>query len=304
MSRANATPLVLDDLRLFSAVAEARSYSAAARKLGMPLATLSRRITALEKRLGVTLLTRSTRHVEPTDAGLLLAQRADPALRELESAIDCLGEESTRPRGRLRITMPPDLARQCLAVPLAGFAARHPDIHLEIDLSARVVDLIADRFDLAIRAGTPSDSTLIARPLAQFAQALYASPSYLASLTALSRPEDLGQVNALVLTGRSIDREWSLTRGRRRVKLRPAGNVRINDMGSVIELAAAGAGVAMMPSAFVMAFVAAGRLTRVLPDWTGPVVPISALYTDRRMPARLRLLLDHLRAWLAENPLG
>lgn len=297
-------PPSLDDLRLFSAVVQARSFSAAARELGIPLATVSRRISALERRLGATLLTRSTRRVEPTDAGLLLAQRAEPALRELEGAIECLGEESARPRGRLRITMPADLARQCFAAPIAEFAARHPDIRLDLDLSSRVVDLIADRVDLAIRAGTPADSGLIARPLAQLAHALYASPGYLASLPALARPEDLTQVNALVLSGRRIDREWPLTRRRRSVSLRPAGNVQVNDMGTLIELVATGAGVALLPSAFVRVLLEARRLVRVLPEWSGPAVPIHAIYTDRRMPARLRLLLDHLRQWVARNPLG
>lgn len=304
MKSAPDDPPPLDDLRLFSAVAEARSFSAAARTLGMPLATLSRRISALERRLGATLLSRSTRRVEPTDAGLLLAARADPALRELEGAIDCFGEQAARPSGRLRITMPADLARQCFAVPLAEFAARYPDIRIDLDLSARIVDLIADRVDLAIRAGTPADSGLIARPLAQLANALYTSPAYLASLPALSRPADLADVNALVLTGRSVDREWPLTRGRRRVSLRPAGNLQVNDLGALIELVAAGAGVALLPGAFVRTQVEAGRLTRVLPEWSGPSVAIHAIYTDRRMPARLRLLLDHLRQWVGRNPLG
>ena len=294
----------LDDLRLFGAVAQARSFSTAARELGIPLATLSRRISALERRLGATLLTRTTRRVEPTDAGLLLAQRAEPALRELEGAIECLGEESARPRGRLRVSMPADLARQCFAAPIAEFAARHPDIHIDLDLSPRIVDLIADRVDLAIRAGTPADSGLIARPLAQLAHALYASPAYLASLPALARPEDLSQVNALVLSGRRIDREWPLTRGRRSVSLSPAGNLQVNDMGTLIELVATGAGVALLPSGFVRVLVEARRLVRLLPEWSGPMVPIHAIYTDRRMPARLRLLLDHLRLWVARNPLG
>lgn len=304
MKKIHAGAPPLDDLRLFGAVAQARSFSTAARKLGIPLATLSRRISALERRLGATLLTRSTRRVEPTDAGLLLAQRAEPALRELEGAIECLGEESTRPRGRLRVTMPADLARQCFAVPIAEFAARHPDIHIDLDLSPRIVDVIADRFDLAIRAGAPADSSLIARPLAQFANALYASPGYLASLPALARPEDLSQVNALVLSGRRIDREWPLARGQRSVSLRPSGNLQVNDMGTLIELVAAGAGVALLPSGFVRTLVETRRLERVLPEWSGPAVPIHAIYADRRMPARLRLLLDHLRLWVAHNPLG
>ncbi len=267
MRALSGSPPPLDDLRLFAAVAEARSFTSAARELGVPLATLSRRIALLERRLGATLLKRSTRRVEPTDAGMLLAERAMPALVDLQGALDCLGEDTARPRGRLKITMPADLARECFAVPLAAFSARHPDIRLDLQLTARVVDLIGDRVDLAIRVGVPADSSMIARPLAELAHALYASPAYLASMAAPVRPADLVDFNALVLSGRRIDLEWRLTRGRSESRVRPSGNLQVDDMGALIEFTAAGSGVALLPTGFVRSLLEARQLVRVLPEW-------------------------------------
>ena len=287
----------LDDLRLFCSVARERSFTRAAELMGVPPATLSRRVAQLEQQLDAQLLRRTTRRVEPTDAGALLAERATPALAALEEAVDCLAEDAGSPRGRLRVTMPADLARYWLAGALAGFAGRHPDIRLELDLSSRMVDLVEEGFDLAIRAGRPPDESLIARQLANLPTALFASPSYLAALPPLREPGDLAGANALVIPGRSADREWVLTKGREQCRVRPQGNVEVNDMTALVGLAAAGAGIALLPEPKVGEQAAAGSLVPVLPGWHGPESPIYAVYTSRRMPLRLRLFLDHLREW-------
>jgi DNA-binding transcriptional LysR family regulator len=292
----------LDDLQLFCAVARERSFTRVSEALGIPLATVSRRVANLERQLDSQLLRRSTRRVEPTDAGALLLERAEAPLRGLAEALECLAEDSGTPRGRLRVTMPADLARYWLATPLASFASRHPEIRLELDLSSRVVDLAAEGFDLAIRAGRPEDPGLIARRLANMPTALFASPSYLAGLPPLRHPRDLESVNALVITGRSSDRAWTLTHGRERVTVTPHGNVEVNDMTALIGLAAAGAGVALLPEPKVGEQAAEGALARVLPGWRGPEAPIYAVYLSRRLPLRLRLFLDHLREWTGQGP--
>lgn len=287
----------LDDLRLFCAVARERSFSRAAEQLAIPPATLSRRVGELERRLDAQLLRRTTRRVEPTDAGSLLAERAEPALEALAEAVDCLAEDTGSPRGRLRVTMPADLARYWLSGALAAFAGRHPDIRLELDLSSRMVDLVEEGFDLAIRAGRPPDESLIARQLATMPTTLFASPSYLAALPAIREPADLAAANALVIPGRSADREWILSKGREEARVQPRGNVEVNDMTALVSLAAAGAGIALLPEPKVGEQAAAGSLVPVLPGWHGPESPIYAVYTSRRMPLRLRLFLDHLREW-------
>lgn len=289
-----------DDLRLFCAVARLHSFSRAARELEMPLATVSRRVARLERQLDAHLLNRTTRRVDPTDAGALLLARCDAPLAALGEAVACLEEESSAPRGRLRVTMPADLARHWLARPLANFAARHPQIHLELDLASRVVNLVEEGFDLAIRAAEPQTGSLIARPLARMPTALYANPDYLAALPKLQHPRDLESVNALRLTGRSSDAAWSLRRGSERTTITPRGNLELDDMGALIGLAAAGAGVALLPDPLVQDRLADGTLVSLLPGWRGPDAPVFAVYASRRMPLRLRLLLDHLRTWVAE----
>ncbi len=289
-----------DDLQLFCAVARLHSFSRAARELDMPLATVSRRVAGLERRLDTHLLNRTTRRVDTTDAGALLLARCEAPLQALGEAVACLGEESGTPRGRLRVTMPADLARHWLARPLATFAARHPDIRLELDLSSRVVNLVEEGFDLAIRAAEPDSGSLIARPLVRMSTSLYASPDYLAALPGLRHPRDLESVNALRLAGRSSDAAWALRRGRERITITPRGNLELDDMGALIGLAAAGAGVVLVPDPLVRDRLAGGTLAPVLPGWRGPDAPVFAVYASRRMPLRLRLLLDHLRTWVAQ----
>ena len=295
----NIESVSLDNLKLFCAVARERNFSRVAAELGIPPATLSRRVAQLERELDAQLLRRTTRRVEPTDAGALLLERAEPAIERLAEALECLAEDTGSPRGRLRVTMPADLSRHWLAGTLADFSRRHPEIHLEIDLSSRMVDLLEEGFDLAIRAGRPPDESLIARPLANLPTALFASPSYLAALPPIRVPGDLAAANALVITGRSADREWVLEKGREQARVRPHGNVEVNDMTALVSLAAAGAGVALLPEPKVGEQAAEGSLSPVLPGWHGPQSPVYAVYTSRRMPLRLRLFLDHLREWAA-----
>jgi len=294
----------LDDLELFLAVAKELSFARAARELGVPPPTLTRRIQRLEERLDAQLLRRSTRRVRLTDAGALLLESAEGPRRDLREALECLAEDSDSPRGRVRITLPADLARLWLASPLAAFAARHPDVRLELSLTGRLVDLVEEGFDLAIRVGRPQSATLIARRLAVLPTGLYASPSCLAGLLPLEHPRDLEAANAIVLTGRSADRSWSLSRAREKTEIAPRGNLEADDLGTLISLVASGAGVALLPVPLVAGSQEAGRVVRVLPGWNGPEAPVYAVFLSRRMPLRLRLLLDHLREWLDDHSPG
>jgi DNA-binding transcriptional LysR family regulator len=285
----------LDDLQLFARVARLRSFSRAAAELGMPVATVSRRVAALERRLDSQLLRRTTRRVEPTDAGALLLERADGPLRALTDALDCLGEETRRPRGRLRVTMPADFAQTWLAGPIAAFAARHPGIRLELELTGRVVNLVDEGFDLAIRASADVPAGLIARPLARMPTGLFASPAYLAGLPALRHPRDLHHANAVILPARRADTEWTLRHGAETAVVAPRGNLSVNDMTALTQLAAAGAGIALLPVPLAQREIEATRLAPVLPAWRGPAVQIHTAYASRRMPLRLRLFLDEIR---------
>jgi DNA-binding transcriptional LysR family regulator len=138
---------------------------------------------------------------------------------------------------------------------------------------------------------------LIARPLFQMRTRLFASAGYLASLPPIRHPRDLAAVNALVIAGRDSDRTWVLSRGRERASVAPHGNVEVNDLGTLVSLAAAGAGVALLPESKLAGQAVTGSLVPVLDSWRGPDAPVFAVYASRRMPMRLRLFLDHLREW-------
>lgn len=285
----------LGDLHLFATVARLRSFSRAAAELGMPVATVSRRVAAFERRLEAQLLRRTTRRVEPTDAGALLLERADAPLRALAEALDCLGDETRRPRGRLRVTMPADFAHTWLTAAIAAFSARHPEIRLELELTGRVVNLVDEGVDLAIRASADVPPGLIARPLARMPTGLYAGPAYVAGLPALRHPRDLHHVNAIVLAARRADAAWTLRHGAEQAAVAPRGNLSVDDMTTLIQLAAAGAGVALLPVPLARREIEAGRLVPVLQAWRGPPVTIHTVYASRRMPLRLRLFLDEIR---------
>ncbi len=184
----------LNDMLIFAEVVRSGSITRAGERLDLPKATVSRRLSRLEARLGTKLLHKTTRRLELTEVGEAYYERCLPILEEVEETRDFASQLSSKPRGRLRITAPADFAAQWLAVPLATFCAAYPEITVDIDLSSRQVDLIAERVDVAIRAGQLSDSTLVARPLLMLTRSLYASPLYLSATGLPATPDELTQI--------------------------------------------------------------------------------------------------------------
>lgn len=170
---------LLNDMALFVEVVKARSFRKAAETIGMPNSTLSRRISVLEKAIGLRLLHRTTRKIEPTEAGQIYFERCRRIVDEARLAHEQLGEMLAQPSGLLRVSLPVDFANTYLAPLITEFARRYPGISFEFDLTPRRVDLVSEPFDLAIRMGEPEPSHMIARPLAYLSPYLYASPRYL-----------------------------------------------------------------------------------------------------------------------------
>ncbi|MBK9116764.1 MAG: LysR family transcriptional regulator [Betaproteobacteria bacterium] len=288
-----------NDLLLFARVADEGSLSRAAQRLGVPKSTVSRRIAALEARLGERLLLRTTRKNTVTDFGRSVLEHAHQVAQEVEATSLLAESRSARPSGRLRVSMPGDLASLVLSSVLTEFLDRYPEVSLELDLTARRVDLIGESFDVAIRMGDlPDDATLAARRLATWSGGLYAAPAYLARRGVPSEPEALMEHDALRLLARTGEpAPWVLTRGSERWEGIPPGRATANLPELLIRMARAGAGIVVAKHHVADAYVRSGELAPVLPDWHAPPMAAWAVFPGRRLlPARTRVFVDTLAA--------
>lgn len=290
-----------NDLLIFARVAELGSFSRAADQLGLPKSTVSRRLALLEQRVGERLLLRTTRRQTLTEFGQQLLEHAQQVAAEVAAVTALSAHRQAEPSGRLRVSMPSDFANLLLVDALAAFVALHPAIALELDLSARRVDLLGEGFDLAVRIGDlPDDNLLAARRLTAFASGLYAAPDYLAERGEPQEPADLAAHDAVRHLGSSGEPlAWTLLRGAERWQGVPPGRIGGNSPELLIRLARAGAGIAAVPDYFAQADVRQGRLRRVLPQWCLPSPTAWVVFPGRRlMPAKTRVFIDMLLAAL------
>jgi len=294
---ANVEP---NDLYLYARVVDEGSFSRAAERLGLPKSTVSRRIAALETQLGERLLLRTTRKLTVTDFGHAMLEFAHNVADDVAAATSLAQHRQAEPSGRLRVTMPGDIANVVLAPFLADFVLAHPAITLEVDLSARFVDLIGENFDVAIRMGDlRDDASLAARRIALLSGSLYAAPKYLATRGTPGEPEALMEHDALRILGRGGDpMPWILSRGKQQWEGIPPGRVTANSPALLMRMAMAGAGITVANDHFALPYVRRGELIQVLPDWRLPPVPAWAVFPGRRlMPARTRVFIDALATY-------
>ena len=299
LKRSGVMKIAPNDLLLYARVVDERSFSRAAERLGLPKSTVSRRVSALEGQLGERLLLRTTRKLTVTDFGLAVLEHARHVAEDVAAAEALAQNLQIEPSGRLRVTMPSDLANVVLAPFLAEFALAYPAITLEIDLSARFVDLIGENFDLAIRMGDlRDDASLAARKVALFSVGLYAAPSYLARRGTPSEPEALTEHDALCVLARDgAAMPWILTRSEERWEGIPLGRATANSPELLMRMALGGAGITVVNDHFASHYLQSGELVQVLPDWRLPAVSAWAVFPGRRlMPARTRVFLDALAA--------
>jgi len=291
--------LEANDLLLFARVADEGSLSKAAQRLGLPKSTVSRRISALETRLGERLLLRTTRKLTITDFGSAVLEHARHVVEDVAAAASLAQNRQAEPSGRLRVTMPNDIGNMLLAPLLADFALQYPQIALEIDFSARFVDLIGENFDVAIRIGAlRDDASLAARRVAVFSTSLFASPAYLARRGTPPEPEALTAHDALVVLSRTGERlPWVLHRGEAQWQGIPPARVTANSPEVLMRLALRGAGITFVHDHFALPYVERGELAPVLPEWHFPPVAAWAVFPGRRlMPARTRVFIEALVA--------
>ena len=284
----------LNEMALFAEVAEAKGFSKAAAKLGMPQSTLSRRVGELEKQLGLQLLNRTTRRVELTEAGRRYFERVKPIMEEARRIHDELSGMLVRPYGVLRVSLPVDFSYEFLAPLLPDFAAQYPEIKLEMDVTPRKVNLSGEPFDLVIRAGEQPDSGYISTVLMHDERYLYASPSYLAKHGEPQTPQDLPAADCLRFQTAS---NWTLlNRAGETVLITAQSPYAVNSMGMLARMAAHGLGVAFIPAIMAEQYETSGHLKRILPDWKGQSVPIYALTATRLLPAKTKCFIAFLRS--------
>jgi DNA-binding transcriptional LysR family regulator len=285
------------DLLLFARIVECGSFSLAAERVQLPKSTVSRRISLLEAHLGERLLQRTTRKLVLTEFGASLLEHARKVADETEAAGALAQHRQGAPSGLLRVSMPADFANLGMSARLAQFMHRYPAISLEVDLSPRRVDLLAENFDLAIRMGNlPDDATLAARRITSRSLALYASPEYTSLRGLPEQPDDLFKHDLLSLPPRVNGLvRWSLLRGKtsweRELPVRLLGN----SPEMIVHMASNGAGIGISTDAIALPFLRSGALVRVLPEWAFPEVTAWAVFPGRRlMPAKTRVFLDML----------
>lgn len=290
----------LTAMEVFTRVVELGSFTAAAHALRVPRATATTMVQALEARVQVKLLHRTTRKVSLTADGALYYEEASRLLRELSELETGLVRSSASPRGRVRVDVPAAAGRHLIAPALPSFFARHPDITIELGSTDRPVDVLGEGVDCVIRGGDLHDETLVARKLGEIPVVTCASPAWLARRGVPTSPADLPSHDFVSFfspkTGRVF--EVDFTRGDERIVHTPTHQVAANDADTWIALAVAGLGLVQTPcSRNVREHLAQGTLQRVLGDWHNESLPLFVLYPrTRHLPARVRVFVD----WVAD----
>ncbi|MCG9755809.1 LysR family transcriptional regulator [Shewanella insulae] len=290
------------NIPLFVSVVELGSFSEAARRLGINKSAVSKRISALEQALGVKLIQRTTRRLHLTDAGRQYYEYVHQAATLMQQAQDALASQQGAVQGSLKVSLPNVFGQRHIAPLLSKFSRQYPAINLEVSLDDRVVDLLKEGLDMVVRIGELPDSSLVAVRLAPCHSLLCASPDYLAREGNPRSLTDLRAHNCLFYSYFRGGLEWSFERRGEVSRIKPRGNIKVNNSEVIRRLLLDGMGIALMPRYLVEEELASGSLVPVLSDYQAPTHGIYALTPERQhMPARLRVFIDFLKQALAER---
>jgi DNA-binding transcriptional LysR family regulator len=289
----------LNDLTAFVTVAREGSFTRAAAQLGVSQSALSQTIRGLEERLGLRLLTRTTRRVAPTDAGERLLGSVGPRLDGIEQDLAALGDLRDKPAGNIRITASEHAASSILLPRLAALMPGYPDIKVEINTDYRMVDIVEQRFDAGVRLGEHLQKDMIAVRIGpDVRMAVVAAPSYFARRPAPARPQDLTDHDCISVRLPTLGGllPWDFKQGAREVSVRVEGQLTLNGFPQIVDAALAGMGLAYVLEDVVREHIAAGRLQRVLEDWCNVFPGYHLYYPSRRQPSpAFSLVVDALR---------
>lgn len=286
----------LNRLVYFAAVIDAGSFTKAAEHLGITKAVVSQQVARLEQDVGTTLLMRTTRRLQPTEAGRTFHARCVSILRETEDAFNELAEARTDPKGLLKLTAPYDYGTSVIVPIIAAFTARYPDCKVELNLSDKAVDLIADNMDLAIRVGWLTDSSLQARRIGSFRQLLVGSPQFAEQLSLLRDPTELPALPFVANSALRESMEWVFTNEIREIRtVQLKAGIAINTTPAVMEAVKHGGGLSVLPDFLAAADMSNGGLVHVLPEWHLPSGGIYTVYPAARFrPPKVTAFVDML----------
>lgn len=291
-------------MAIFAAVVEAQSFTVAAKRLGLTKSAVSKNVSQLEATHGVQLLYRTTRRIRPTDAGASFYESCAHMVRAAEAAVAALSAASGEPRGSLRVSAPVGMGEYLVAPAMAEFMAQHPQLEGDLLLSESMVDLMAERIDVAVRAavqaGRMDDSSLISRKLAPLVLVACASPAYLAKHNEPTQPSEAAEHEWIAFS--PIARPQKLVfRGKgRQQTVRISARVVTNNATALRTFVRSGLGLGLLPEFFIADDLERGVLERVLPDYQLPMGAIYAVYPHTQfVPAKVRLFVDALVAALA-----
>jgi DNA-binding transcriptional LysR family regulator len=289
----------VSDLLAFLAVARERSFTKAGKKLGISQSALSHTIRGLEERLGLRLLTRTTRSVSPTEAGDRLLASVGSRFEEIEAELEALSELRDKPAGTIRITTAENASTTILVPKLANFLLQYPDIKVEIVIDYGLTDIVAQRYDAGVRSGEQVAKDMIAVRIGpDMRMAVVSALSYFEKRSLPKKPQDLTEHNCinLRLPIHGGLYAWEFEKGGRELRVRVEGQLVLNATSQMLTAALAGLGLAYMPEDMVQAHIAEGRLKRVLEDWCEPYAGYHLYYPSRRKPSQaFALLVEALR---------
>lgn len=293
-------------MRIFLRVVEAGSFTRAADTLSLPKASVTKHIQALESRLHVKLLNRTTRRVTVTSEGAAYYDRTVRLLADFDDLEASMSQASATPRGRLRVDVGTSLARLLIIPNLAGFQARYPDIQLDLGVSDRIIDLVGDNVDCVIRGGELSDQSLVARRIGNMQFITVASPDYLRRHGTPAHPLDIEKSHHIVsyfspVTGRKYPLEFH--QGEESLELMGAHVLGINESNAYVSAVVAGMGIGQVGTFQVLELLARGELVQVLPQWSHPLIPLYVVYPpNRHLSAKVRAFVDWVADLFASQP--
>lgn len=293
----------LSRIRAFVQVFDAGGFSSAARQHGRSKALLSKYVTDLEDYLGVRLMNRTTRKLSLTEAGEAYYREASQLIQQLDDLDASISDQTTAPRGLLRVSAPRNFGERTLAPAIFAFMIKHPEVTLDLRLEDRYVDLVDEGIDVALRISTLQDSSLIARKIADMHLVVAGSPDLLARHGVPRTAEALRSLPCIVDTNLQGQANWRFEEGGKTVSVHVSGPVRVNSPLAAMEAAMVGLGFAALPSYLAEPAVAAGKLVPVLQSSIPDGQTLQAVYPHRRhLAGKVRALIDHLVAWFEIHP--